>query len=43
MASANWFSKFDDAEVVPDSWDMLEKMGEVERGSVKERAMVGEQ
>ena len=37
------FSKFDDMEVVPDSWDMLEKMGEVECGSVKERAVVEEQ
>jgi len=43
MVSANWFSKFDDAEVVSDSWDMSEKMGEVERSSVKERAVVGEQ
>ena len=43
MASANWFSKFDDVEVVPDSWDMSEKVEEVERSSVKERAVVREQ
>jgi len=43
MVSANWFSKFDDVEVVPDSWDMSEKVGEVECSSVKERAMVREQ
>ena len=29
MASANWVSKFNDVEEVPDSWDMLEKVGEV--------------
>jgi len=30
MASANWVSKFNDVEEVPDSWDMLEKIMEVE-------------
>jgi len=43
MASANWFSKFDDVKVVPNSWDMLEKVGEVECSSMKDRAVVREQ
>jgi len=43
MASANWVSKFDDVEEVPDSWDMLEKVREVERSWVKDKAMMKEQ
>ena len=43
MASANWFSKFDDVKMVPDSLNMSEKVGEVERSSVKERALVRKQ
>jgi len=35
MASANWISKFNNVEEVPDSWDMLEKVGEVEHSWVK--------
>ena len=35
MASANWISKFNNVEEVPDSWDMLEKVREVERSWVK--------
>ena len=43
MASANWFSEFDNMEEVLDSWDMLEKIGEVDHSCVNERAMVREQ
>jgi len=43
MVSANWVSKLDDMEEVPDSWDMSEKVGEVEHSFVNERAVVGEQ
>jgi len=43
MASANWVSKSNDVEEVPDSWDMLEKVGEVERSWVKDKAMIKEQ
>jgi len=42
MASANWVSKFDNVEEVPDSWDMLEKVGEVEHSGVKDKAMIKE-
>jgi len=30
-------------EEVPDSWDMLEKVGKVERSWVKDKAMMKEQ
>jgi len=43
MASANWVSKFNDVEEVPDSWDMLKKVGEVERSWMKNKAMMKEQ
>jgi len=43
MASANWVSKFNDVEEVPDSWDMLEKVGEVECSWMKDKAMMKEQ
>jgi len=43
MASANWVSKFNDVEEVPDSWDMLEKVGEVECSWMKDKAMIKEQ
>jgi len=43
MASANWVSNFDDVEEVLDSWDMLEKIGEVKRSWVKDKAMMKEQ
>jgi len=43
MASANWISKFDDMEEVPDSWDILEKVVEVECSWVKDKAMMKEQ
>jgi len=43
MASANWVSKFNDVEEVSDSWDMLEKVGEVGCGWVKDKAMMKEQ
>ena len=43
MASANWVSKFNNVEEVPDSWDMLEKVGEVERSWVKDKAVMKEQ
>ena len=43
MASANWVSKFNDVGEVPDSWDMLEKVGKVERSWVKDKAMMKEQ
>ena len=43
MASANCVSKFDDMEEVPDSWDILEKIGEVERSWVKDQAVMKEQ
>jgi len=43
MASANWVSKFDDVEEVPDSWIMLKKIGKVKRSWVKDKAMMKEQ
>ena len=43
IASANWVSKFDYVEEVPDSWDMLEKVGEVEHSWVKDKAKMKEQ
>jgi len=43
MASANWVSKFDDVKEVPDSWDMLEKIGEVKLSWMKDKAMMKEQ
>ena len=43
MASANWVSKFNNVEEVPDSWDMLEKVGEVECSWVKDKTMMKEQ
>ena len=43
MTSANWVSKFNDVEEVPDSWDMLKKVGEVEHSWVKDKAMMKEQ
>jgi len=43
MASANWISKFDNVEEIPDSWDMLEKIEEVKRSWVKDKAMMKEQ
>ena len=42
-ASANWVFKFDNVEEVPDSWDMLEKVGEVEHSCVKDKAVMKEQ
>jgi len=43
LASANWVSKFNDVEEVPDSWDMLKKVGEVEHSWVKDKAVMKEQ
>ena len=43
MASTNWVSKFNNVEEVPDSWDMLEKIGEVEHSWVKDKAVMKEQ
>ena len=43
MASVNWVSKFNNVEEVSDSCDMLEKVREVERSWVEDKAMMKEQ
>jgi len=43
MASANWVSRLDDVEEVPDSQDVLKKMGEVECSWVKDEVVMKEQ
>ena len=42
MVSANWVSRFDDMELIPDSWDISEKMGVVEHSCVKDKAVMKE-